>query len=260
MSEIASSSQSRPTAPSMPSTTPSPTPHRAETSPAASREGGTKCPEQSPETWRRAWDAGAPTTGRPRRSAGSRSSLVVFALGGMAGTKPSTRTSPGRVSPVGWIRFSTRASSSRPARASSSRAVRFVSSDPAFAEVIEDVVGADRDARKRSRTCARRSTRRTRVRSRQDEHAALVEFEIRGDPDDAADKIAPVLDRVDIAQQIHPEFFIGEFGDASAAGRGRDGVCGRSREGRPALAADHLAILVIAFGRSWQRAFRCSCD
>lgn len=47
-------------------------------------------------------------------------------------------------------------------------------------------------------------------------HAALVEFEIRGDKDEAADKVAPVLDRVAEAQSAHPELFIGEFGDASA--------------------------------------------
>jgi uncharacterized membrane protein YdfJ with MMPL/SSD domain len=47
------------------------------------------------------------------------------------------------------------------------------------------------------------------------EHAALVEFEIRGDPDDAADKVASVLDAVDDLQKAHPGLFIGEFGDAS---------------------------------------------
>ena len=47
-------------------------------------------------------------------------------------------------------------------------------------------------------------------------HAALVEFEIRGDPDKAVDKIGAVLDRVDEVQQAHPQLFIGEFGDASA--------------------------------------------
>ena len=34
------------------------------------------------------------------------------------------------------------------------------------------------------------------VRSPKNGHAALVEFEIRGDPDKAADKIGPVLDGV----------------------------------------------------------------
>ncbi len=47
-------------------------------------------------------------------------------------------------------------------------------------------------------------------------HAALVEFEIRGDADKAVDKIGPVLDRVDEVQQAHPQLFIGEFGDASS--------------------------------------------
>jgi uncharacterized membrane protein YdfJ with MMPL/SSD domain len=48
-------------------------------------------------------------------------------------------------------------------------------------------------------------------------HAALVEFEIRGDKDKAGDKIGPVLDGVAEAQRAHPGYFIGEFGDASAA-------------------------------------------
>src|SRR5215207_8710558 len=46
--------------------------------------------------------------------------------------------------------------------------------------------------------------------------AALVEFEIRGDKDEAVDKVAPVLDRVAEAQSANPGLFIGEFGDASA--------------------------------------------
>ena len=49
-----------------------------------------------------------------------------------------------------------------------------------------------------------------------DGHAALVQFDIRGEKDDAVDKIAPVLAGVAAAQQAHPGFTIGEFGDASA--------------------------------------------
>src|SRR5215210_1358135 len=44
--------------------------------------------------------------------------------------------------------------------------------------------------------------------------AALVEFEIRGDSDDAADKIDPVVAAVGDVQKGHPQLFIGEFGDA----------------------------------------------
>jgi uncharacterized membrane protein YdfJ with MMPL/SSD domain len=45
--------------------------------------------------------------------------------------------------------------------------------------------------------------------------AATIDFEIRGDADDAASKIDPVLTAVDDTQKGHPQFFIGEFGDAS---------------------------------------------
>src|SRR6266576_1980841 len=48
-------------------------------------------------------------------------------------------------------------------------------------------------------------------------HAALVEFEIRGDSTKAADKLGPILQRVADAQRAHPGFFVGEFGGASAA-------------------------------------------
>jgi uncharacterized membrane protein YdfJ with MMPL/SSD domain len=50
-----------------------------------------------------------------------------------------------------------------------------------------------------------------------DGHSALVEFRIRGAKDKAVDKIDPVLATVAAAQRTHPDFTIGEFGDASAA-------------------------------------------
>jgi RND superfamily putative drug exporter len=49
-----------------------------------------------------------------------------------------------------------------------------------------------------------------------DGRSALVQFRIRGESDEAADKIGPVLDAVASAQNAHPGFTIGEFGDASA--------------------------------------------
>src|SRR5439155_24220691 len=81
-----------------------------------------------------------------------------------------------------------------------------------------------------------------------DGHAALVEFEIRGDRDKAIDKIGPILDGVAAAQGAHPGFFIGEFGDASAA----DGV--NTAYGEDLAKAGFLSIpvtliiLVLAFG------------
>ena len=50
-----------------------------------------------------------------------------------------------------------------------------------------------------------------------DRHSALIEFEMRGDPDTASDRVQPVLDEVArLARAAGPRFTIGEFGDASA--------------------------------------------
>jgi RND superfamily putative drug exporter len=46
-------------------------------------------------------------------------------------------------------------------------------------------------------------------------HAALVEFDIRGDSEDAVDKIDPVIAAVGDAQKAHPQFFIGSYGVSS---------------------------------------------
>ena len=82
------------------------------------REGGRKCPQRPPRrTSRREWEAGAPTTGRRRRSAGSRSSSSPSRSAWPVRSR-STRTPPGRANRAGWTGFSTRASSAQPRRAS----------------------------------------------------------------------------------------------------------------------------------------------
>jgi uncharacterized membrane protein YdfJ with MMPL/SSD domain len=173
--------------------------------------------------------------------------LVAFALGGMAGTEEIDPNKPGP-GESGRMDAILDAGFEQPAGESvfiQSESLRVDS--PAFAAVIEDVV--------------RRISQLEvvqKVRSPLDPensgqiatsgHAALVEFEIRGDSDDAADKIDPVLDRVDVAQRVHPEFFIGEFGDASA----EDAVVTAyaddlEKAGQLSLPIT-LIILVIAFG------------
>jgi RND superfamily putative drug exporter len=79
-------------------------------------------------------------------------------------------------------------------------------------------------------------------------HAALVTFEIRGDPDDAAEKIDPILERMAALKTAHPEVFIGQFGDTSAnealmESFGKD----LERAGLFSLPVT-LIILVVAFG------------
>ena len=109
----------------------------------------------------------------------------------------------------------TQASSSPLAKASWFRAARFARAIQQFTAAIEDVVGSV------SKLKAVQHVRSPLAPGNADQiakngHAALVEFEIRGDPDKAADKIAPVLDGVAQTQSNHPQFFIGEFGDASS--------------------------------------------
>jgi anti-anti-sigma factor len=49
-----------------------------------------------------------------------------------------------------------------------------------------------------------------------DKRSALVEFDVRGDPDQAKDRVGPVLDAVAQLDRTHPGMRIEEFGDASA--------------------------------------------
>ncbi len=173
--------------------------------------------------------------------------LVVFALGGMAGTKSIDQNEPGPgesgrmekildegfKQPVGESVFIENTS--------------VAVDDAAFTAVIQDVV-------RRLETLDEVQNVQSPLDSENADqiaaggHAALVEFEIRGDPDDAVDNIGPILDRVDVAQQIHPAYFIGEFGNASA----EDAVVTAygddlGKAGELSLPIT-LLILVIAFG------------
>jgi uncharacterized membrane protein YdfJ with MMPL/SSD domain len=173
--------------------------------------------------------------------------IVVFALGGLAGTKTTDPNEPGpgesgRMEKILDEGFQQPAGESVFIENESLRV-----DDPAFAAVIEDVV-------RRIETLDVLQN----IRSPLDPensgqiapsgHAALVEFEIRGDADDAADKIGPVLDRVDVAQQVHPEFYIGEFGEASAVDAYMTAYADDLAKAGELSLPITLIILVIAFG------------
>src|SRR6266511_1004738 len=166
--------------------------------------------------------------------------VVAFALGGMVGMKSIDLNAPGpgesgRMDAILDAGFKQPAGESVLIQSRSRRA-----GDPAFAAAIEDVVA------RVSKVAAVQNVHAGQVSK--DGHAALVEFEIRGDRDKAIDKIGPVLDGVAAAQGAHPGFFIGEFGDASAA----DGV--NTAYGEDLAKAGFLSIpvtliiLVLAFG------------
>jgi uncharacterized membrane protein YdfJ with MMPL/SSD domain len=89
-----------------------------------------------------------------------------------------------------------------------------VATDPAFQSAVQDVVArvSKLDAVKNIRSPLEPGNAGQIAKNGR---AALVEFDIRGDSDDAADKIDPVVAAVGDVQKAHPQLFIGEFGDAS---------------------------------------------
>jgi len=173
--------------------------------------------------------------------------LVAFALGAMAGTKTIDSNDPGPGESGRMDRILDEGFKQPAAESVFIQSGSLEVTDPAFKHVVEDVV------RRIATLGVVQNVQSPLDPENADQiaasgKAALVNFEIRGDPDKAVDKIGPVLDRVDVAQQIHPAFFIGEFGDASAV----DAIEGAftddlAKAGELSLPIT-LAILVLAFG------------
>jgi len=165
--------------------------------------------------------------------------VVAFALGGLVGTKNvDSNAGPGE---SGRMQKILDAGFKQPAGESvliESRSARV--GDVAFTAAIKDVIGAV------SKLTVVQQVHRGAISRNQ--HAALVDFQIRGDKTKAADKIQPVLDAVAAAQRPHPGFAIGEFGDGSAQ-KGVETAYGNDlgKAGMLSLPVT-LLILVLAFG------------
>jgi uncharacterized membrane protein YdfJ with MMPL/SSD domain len=173
--------------------------------------------------------------------------LVAFALGGAVGTETIDTNKPGpgesgRMDQILDDGFKQPAGESIFIESSSKRAT-----DPAFRVVIEDVVAgvSSVDAVQNVRSPLDPANG---GQVSENGRAVLVEFEIRGDPDVAIDKIDPVLDRVAELQRAHPEFFIGEFGDASAQDAVETAFADDLGKAGLLSLPITLVILVIAFG------------
>src|SRR3712207_1077112 len=173
--------------------------------------------------------------------------VVAFGLGGAFGTKtidPNTQGpgESGRMDRILDAGFKQPAGESVLVESSSLR-----TSDPAFRAAVEDVI-------------ARLSKLETvqNVQSPLDPgngeqiaasgRAALVEFEIRGDPDEAADKVEPIVAEVEAAQRAHPDLFIGEFGDASIVNAVETAFGDDLAKAGELSLPITLVILVLAFG------------
>jgi uncharacterized membrane protein YdfJ with MMPL/SSD domain len=111
---------------------------------------------------------------------------------------------------------------------------------PAFAAAIDDIVA------RLSKVAVVRNVQTPKIAG--DRHAVLIDFDISGDKDTAADRLDPVLKSVDDAAKAHPSFFVGEFGGASAA-KGVDTAFADDLKSAGAFSIPlTLIILVVAFG------------
>jgi RND superfamily putative drug exporter len=111
---------------------------------------------------------------------------------------------------------------------------------PAFAAAVDDVVA------RLSKVAVVRNVQAPKIAG--DRHAVLIDFDISGDKDTAADRLDPVLASVGDAGKAHPSFFVGEFGGASAA-KGVDSAFADDLKSAGVYSIPlTLIILVVAFG------------
>ena len=172
---------------------------------------------------------------------------AAFAVGGQVGTKqvdPNTAGpgESGRMDRILDTGFKLPADESVLIQSGSVRA-----GAPAFDSAVEDVVA------RVSKVAAVQNVQSpldpgNAGQIAKDGHAALVQFEIRGDKKDAGDKLGPVLKGVAEAQRAHPGFFIGEFGYASAAKETDTAFANDLKSAGVFSIPLTLIILVLAFG------------
>jgi RND superfamily putative drug exporter len=173
--------------------------------------------------------------------------LVAFGLGGAFGMKTIDDNAPGP-GESGRMDRILDAGFEQPAGENVLvQSTKLRTTDPAFRAAITDVVARLSKLEDVQNVRSPLDSRNT-GQIAPNGHAALVEFEIRGNPDDAVDKIRPVLDTVDELQAAHPAVFVGEFGDASkvdavVTAYGED----LAKAGLLSLPVT-LIILVLAFG------------
>ena len=81
-----------------------------------------------------------------------------------------------------------------------------------------------------------------------DGSAALVGFQITGDPATAQDRVGPALAATAAVQRAHPGLFIGEFGDGSANKAINERISKDFQRAEVTSLPVTLFILVLAFG------------
>jgi len=140
--------------------------------------------------------------------------VVAFGLGGMVGMKTIDSDQPGPGESGRMDRILDTGFRQPAGENVLIQSPTLTTDDPAFAAAVRDVAAeiAKLDVVENVRSPLEPGNR---GQIAPNGHAALVELQIRGDPDTAVDRVGPVLDRVEELQAAHPQLFVGAFGDAS---------------------------------------------
>ncbi|MFI1847671.1 MMPL family transporter [Streptomyces sp. NPDC020480] len=117
-------------------------------------------------------------------------------------------------------------------------------SDPAFRSAVDGVIKAVQGTGQVTEVTSPYDTKTISA----DQRSALVQFDMRGDPDKAADHVQPVLDAVKKAQGEHKDLLIEQFGDASGQKAFDDAFGDDFQQAEYSALPVALGILLIAFG------------
>ena len=173
--------------------------------------------------------------------------IVAFALGLASGTQnidqeTSGPGESGRVDKVLDQQF-TRPASELVLLQSATLTV----ADPAFRGAIDDAVGA-LSANPGLQKVESPLQPGNAGQVSEDGRSAYVEFEYRGDPDDAIDKLDSVVADVDAITASHPDLFVGLVGDASADDAIDGAIANDLKKAGTLSVPITLIILLIALG------------
>jgi uncharacterized membrane protein YdfJ with MMPL/SSD domain len=120
-----------------------------------------------------------------------------------------------------------------------------IANDPRFAAVVADVV-------RRLKTNKNAANFKTPAEDTglvsADRHSVLIDFEVTGDPDTAADRVQPILDTTAAAQAAHSDFVIEEFGAASGDKQLNKVFTDDLKKAGELSVPITLGILLLAFG------------
>jgi uncharacterized membrane protein YdfJ with MMPL/SSD domain len=173
--------------------------------------------------------------------------LVAVVLGGAVGTK-SLGDNEGLPGESGRMEKILDENFQRPAGETVLiQSSTLTTTSPAFEAAVDDVV--ERVSAVPAVTNVRSPLERANAdQISADGHSAIVQFDIRGDPEKAVDKIDPVIAAVDDAKAANAQLFIGAFGEATAdKGIGDSFAKDLERAGLLSVPVT-LVILIIAFG------------